>query len=437
VAEREQFALSDESIRRLLRIFRKEKIFEEALVLSTCNRTEVYFIWKGEGDPLDYLLDHIARIKSISSPIDKSVFYRYDGESAVTHLFGVAAALDSQIVGEHQILGQIKRAYRTALEERTARFLLNRLLHWSFRVGRSVQSDTRLGRGSVSIAQVAVDLASQIFDSLADKTVMLIGAGRNAELAARVLMRCNVSRVIVANRTLSRAREVAAALLSPRVGDKFKAVIDDRQTEDNQTQIRCTTEAIKLSAIVDAICDVDLIICSAASPDPLLKYEQIGGVVGDSDRSLFIVDIAVPRNVDPRIGSLPTVHLYNLDDLDELVAQNIERRRAEIPKAEAIVATEVKRFTKWLDSLQVAPTIKLLKRRFGELRKAEIERYGRKFAGKDRQQLERFTESLCRKILHDPITYLRQLSEDSTNSDCLAGVDMIRRIFSLDDVEKE
>ncbi len=464
VSVRELFALGDELTRGLLQTLHSEDVFDEAMVLDTCNRTEIYFVCKNEQDSLGYLLNHIARSKNNSPEIDESVFYRYDGISAVTHLFRVAAGLESQIVGEHQILGQVKDAYRIALEARTAKFFLNKVFHWAFRTGKRVQAETDLGRGSASVAQAGVDLASQIFARLAGKTVMLVGAGKTAELTAQALIRRKVGHVIVANRTLSRAEEVARSLICPEAADESGARSASQQAPDQQEQVRCpallrllaqrgetlegilsspspsvqcTTEAIELSDAPNAIFGVDLVICSAASPEPLLTYEQLSGIIRHFDRSLFIVDIAVPRNVDPRIGRLPNVYLYNLDDLDGLVAQNIERRRGEIPKAEAIVTDEVQQFTKWVDSLQVAPTIKLLQQLFGQLREAEIGRYGKKFTKEDRQQLERFTEGLCNKILHHPITYLHQLPQEATNSDCLAAVDMIRRMFSLEDVEKE
>ena len=213
VGVREQFALPGELGKRFLRRVRTDDVFTEALVLDTCNRTEVYFVCENDTDPLGYVLDRIAQLKQAERIADTSAFYRHDGPSAVAHIFGVAAALDSQIVGEHQILGQLKDAYRLALQERTARFLMNKLMHWAFRVGKRVQTETEIGRGSASVAQAAVELARQVFSTFADKTAMLVGAGETAELAARTLARCGVTRFVVANRTLARAETLATALL--------------------------------------------------------------------------------------------------------------------------------------------------------------------------------------------------------------------------------
>jgi glutamyl-tRNA reductase len=264
--------------------------------------------------------------------------------------------------------------------------------------------------------------------------------------------------VIVSNRTLSRAWEVVSNLLEPKEINGSRLDEFEAETENLSQEFQCpallrllhkrgespgravcpspprepATEAIELGQIPDVIAEVDLVICSTASPDLVLRHEELKGILHHSSRSLFIIDIAIPRDVDPKLGSLPNVYLYNLDDLDRLVAQNIDSRRQEIPRAEAIVKDEVQEFTKWLNSLQVAPTIKLLQHRFGTLQEAEIKRYGKKFCSHDREQLQKFTEGLCSKMLHQPIAFLRRLTEDAATGDQLAAIDIIRRMFDLD-----
>jgi len=459
VEVREQFALPEDLARQLLRAFHAENTFEEALILDTCNRTEVYAVSGEREGAMDYLLGHIARLKGAGAVTDTSRFYHHQGIAAVDHLFHVAAALNSQIVGEHQILGQVKDAYRLALEERMARFFLNKVLHWAFRVGKTVQSKTDLGRGSVSVAKAAVDLAGQIFASLADKSVMLVGAGQTAELAARALIRANVGRVVVANRTLSRAQDVASGLLAPSPSDEVE-IPDDLGADEPDAVAQCPavlrsrdgrgadgapdpqshqllTQAIQLAEIPRVIGEVDLVICSTASPELVLTREDVGEAIGRSGRSVFIVDIAVPRDVDPELGRLDNVFLYNMNDLDSIVARNVDRRRQEIPKAEAIVEYEVQQFARWLDSLAVTPTIKLLRQRLAVLQQAEVDRYGRKFASDDREQLEQFTRGLCNKIAHPPIAFLRGLADAGGDSDRLAAVDIIRKMFELDELEEQ
>jgi len=426
---RERFALPGDLARRVLRAVHREDVVDEAMVVDTCNRTEVYFVSSRPDDVLACLLEHITRIKGGEEITDTSAFYRYDGRDAVGHLFRVVSALDSQIVGEDQILGQVKTAYRTAIEERTARFFLSKLMHRAFRVGKRTRTETQLGRGSISVAQAAVDLAKQIFSSLAGRSVMLVGAGETVELAARALMRHDVASVVVANRTLARAEEVAARLL------------EDRPYEDDAAadaaRLKTVTRAIELSAMVDVIAQMDLVICSTGSPDLVLRAADLAEAIRGSRRALFIVDIAAPRDVDPALAHLPNVFLYNMDDLDSLVAKNVEARRREIPRAEAIVEYEIEQLVKWADSLEVTPTIKLLQRHFARVQRVEIQRYGKLFSDGDRENLERFAQGLCKKILHDPIAFLRGLTEDDSVSDQLAAVDMILRMFDLQQQEED
>ena len=449
---REQFALPDGLARRLLDDLHQGNVFEEALVLDTCNRTEVYFVDSGAAAPLDCLLDHIARLKRTRPAADVSAFYRHDGLAAVRHLFRVTASLDSQIVGEHQILGQVKDAYRLALEARMAKFLLNKALHSAFRVGKRVQTETELGRGSASVAQAAVQLARQIFSSLAGITVLLVGAGPTAEAAARALIRTGVSRLIVANRTPERAVRLAEVLLKPGAG-KDDVVPESEeptcpalspQNDGDRSAVQpspvprdraLVTEVITLEDIPSVIATTDLVITSTGSPQPILTHKALARCLRRGRRSLLIIDIAVPRDVDPRLGRLANVFLYNIDDLDRLVSETIDRRRQEIPRADAIVEDEVQQFAKWLDTLQVAPTIQLLRGHFDALQRSQIDRYGKQFSQADREKLAEFSNTLCKKILHQPLTFLRKFTEEASTSEVLAATEMIRRMFGLDSRE--
>jgi len=462
VAVREQLALGPEQVAQLLRTLHTEKVFDEALLVATCNRTECCFVPRLAQDPLAYLLEHVARVKAAPPVADTGIFYRHDDLAAIRHLFRVSASLDSQIVGEHQILGQVRHAYRAAVEARTAGFLLNKLLHRALRVGKRVQTETELGRGSAGVPQAAVELARHLFSSLVGKTVLLVGAGETAELAARALLRCGAGRLLVANRTLSRAEQLARDVLHPAAqGAACAPETDDLTciTDEGVEEAACpallaqefeaaggapprprpppapprepTAEAIGLEDIPKAIPQADLVISSVAAPEPVLTHAALAGVLRRRDAALLVIDIAVPRNVDERLGRLDNVYLYNIDDLDRLVARNLERRRQEIPRAEAIVEFEVARFGRWLASLEVAPTIRLLQERLATLQKAQVERYGRKFA--DRGELEKFTQSLVNQVLHSPVSFLKGLSTDGSTSDRLAAVDMIRRMFSLDE----
>ncbi len=438
VAVRESFALPGDAAGAFLQAIRADGKLTEALVLDTCNRTEIYFVWPREFDFAGYLLDLIAKINGVEAITELDGLYRHDGQAAVEHLFAVAAGLDSQIVGEAQILGQLKTAYRLAVGGRAAKFLLRRLMHQTFRVGKRVRTETQLGQGAGSVAQASVALASQIFDTLAGKSVMLVGAGQTAELAARALLRNGAAAITVANRTLCRAQDVAMALAKGRTEQEAAAANDTVET-DARTAVppKVEARAIKLDEIPAAIGEVDLVICSTGSTEPVLTAGGLAGPLRNAGRPVCIIDIAVPRDVDDAVGELPDVYLYNLDDLDRLVAQNLQQRRREIPRAEAIVAEQVRQFSHWIESRQVAPTIQLLRRRLDDLRHAEIKRYGKKFAASDAGQLERFTESLSKKILHKPIAFLHGLAKSGDTPEAMAAVDTLRRMFDLDQFDVE
>ena len=465
VEVRERLALAPGQVSELLAAMHAEKIFDEALVLSTCNRTELYVVPRAPMDPLACFLDHVGRIRGAPPETPPGAFYRHDDTEAVRHVLRVAASLDSQIVGEHEILGQVKEAYRLAVEARTAGFLLNRLLHRAFRAGKRVRTETDLGRGSASVASAAVELATHVFSDLAGKTVLVVGAGRTAETAARALLGCGATNLIVANRTLDRARQLADAIArgpaEPVCGEDVSCpgadegppatcpalvaeAADQMRTEGGlpadapQAAFHeVTAEAVGLDDLPAAVARADLVITSTSSAEPVLTHAALAPTLRRRRGALLLIDIAVPRDVDERLGELDNVYLYNIDDLDRLVARNLERRRQEIPKAEAIVEDEVAEFARWLASRGVAPTIRLLQKRLEGIQQAQIARYGRKFAEADREQLEVFTRALCSQILHKPLALLKGLSANGSTSERLATADLIRRLFDLDSLDEE
>jgi glutamyl-tRNA reductase len=480
VEVRERLALPGDLAGRLLGTMHVEPAMEEAMLLATCNRTEFYGIPREGHDPLAYFIDLVGRAKGAPVAADPSVFYRHDGLAAARHLFRVAASLDSQIVGEHQILGQVKDAYHVAVEARMAGFFLHKLLHWSFRVGKRVQVETDLGRGSAGVAPAAVELAQQIFSTLEGRAVLLVGAGRTAEVAARALLWRGAARLVVANRTLSRAQQLAYDLVhtpaaasedeecpgetatsgtfvcpalmaleaeeAAEAGKNAEGVrsLDSAglqtpspaQTPSTSLPAAAAAEAIGLEDIPRVLPDVDLVISSTGSPEVVLTYDGLAEGLRRRRSPLFIVDIAVPRDVDERLGDLDNVFLYNIDDLDRLVARNVDRRRQEIPRAEAVVEDELLEFSRWLASLQVAPMIKMLREQIDALQQAHIDRYGKQFTDADRERLRAFTQTLCNQILHKPTAFLRELSQEGSTSESLQTVNTVRRLFGLDANEK-
>jgi len=433
VAVREALALAPDQALALLRQVHADRAWDEALVLSTCNRTEFYVVprSKDQPAPLPDLLARIGRAKGTTPPtVGPEIFYRRDDRLAVRHLFRVSASLDSQIVGESEILGQVKTAYRLAVEARTTGFLLNRLLHRAMGVGKRVRTETALGQGSAGAPQAAVELAGHFFADLQQKTVLLVGAGQTAEAVARALLARGAGRLIVANRTPYRAQQLALDLGHSQ----------DR-TADADTPLRpqrapVAAEAIDLDALPRAVARADLVITSTGATEPVLTFDALAPVLRRRPGPVMIVDIAVPRDVDERLGNLESVYLYDLDDLDRLVQRNLARRRGEIPRAEAIIEDEVEAFERWLASRQVAPTIRLLRKRLRTIRRRQIDRYASRFTGADREALEAFTESMAKRVLHHPIALLKHLATDGTTSDRLATVDLVRRLFDLDALEE-
>lgn len=447
---RETYALPAPLARKVLRAVRTHDGRTEALVLDTCNRTEIYFA-RRKDVPEEILLTAMRQLHGVPSgqQAEEGV-YRYDGPEAVRHLFRVAAGLDSQVLGESEILGQLKAAYRMALEERSARFALNRLLHTAFRVGKRVRTETRLGQGAGGIAQAAVAMATGLFGSLAGRTVLLIGAGQTGEQIARALVVSGATRILVASRTLYRAQDLAARIASG-------ASAEDHGRDDSPVSSAAdsgllhgatrpcklaarpghevSAEGLELADLERHLATADLILTCTGAAEPILRAEGLGDSLGRRGRPVLVVDVAVPRDVDPAVDHLPDVTLRNIDDLNEVVGRTLEARRAEIPAAEAIVDEEVGLFLRWLHSRRVAPTIRLLQRRLETIRRDELERHGRQF--EDAEQLDRFTGSLVRKLLHQPMAFLHSLADGEENSQTMAAVDTVRRMFDLDALEEE
>ncbi len=441
VEMREHIALPGELTTEILHVIRTEEVAEEALVLDTCNRTEFYLVRPAHDDPLPHLLKHIANIKDRPEDITASYsFFRRSGLDAVRHLFRVAASLESQMVGEHEILGQVKDAYREALETRTADFFLNKMLHRSFRAGKRVRSETDLCEGPASVAGAAVQMADTITEDLEDRTVLLVGAGETAETAAQSLLKAGAGRIIVANRTLSRAHELCHALAVPgeydanEPGPSPHARAHARPDCPLDHPDACPAEAIELGDLAQNFPRADVVICSTGASEPVLDA-SLTSELNSLQKCLCIIDIAVPRDVAPELGELENVHLRNIDDLEGIVEENSSQRQSEIPLAEAIVDEEVDKFQNWLDALQVVPTIKQLKKHFAETRREVLDQQPGDLSDEERDRLRAFGERLCGKILHDPFTHLQRSARNDTRGEVLKTVEVVHRIFDLDDVE--
>ena len=363
----------------------------EAVVLSTCNRVELYV----RCDDLDEARTELTRFLSDFHGVDPAALaphlYGLASSEAALHLFRVAAGLDSLVVGEPQILGQVKEAYTTASEIGCTGSLLNKLFHCSFAAGKRVRSETELGEGAVSISYAAVALARKIFGNLADHNVLLVGAGEMSELTAVHLKAQQVSRIVVINRTASQAENLAE-----KIGG----------------------EAIPWTEMQQVLATTDVVVTATGSPTPIITSNQVEAVMRTRrNRPLFIMDIAVPRDVEASAGTIEQVFLYNIDDLQAIVSENLARRSAQITKAEVIVAEEVNGFMTWLRSRRAVPTLVALRQRFEVIRQAELKRLESKLASlapADRARVEDVTRLIVEKLLSTPTERLKELSNAET-----------------------
>ncbi|RLB03958.1 MAG: glutamyl-tRNA reductase [Deltaproteobacteria bacterium] len=386
------------------------KKIDELFFLSTCNRVEFLFTADSAQEGIEELSNKIStEIGQPLSTIQGHIYVYYNLE-AVKHIFKVASSLDSMVVGEPQILGQIKDAYRESVDHRTSSVILNRLLHKSFSVAKRIRTETKIGSYAVSISYAAVELAKKIFGSLENKAVLLIGAGEMAELAAEHLIHNGVSKIYVVNRTLERAVELA-------------------------TRFRGST--IPFDQIPENLSKVDIIISSTGASGFILEYDEIKSRMrARRNRPLFFIDIAVPRDIEPTVGDIDNVYLYDIDSLQGLVELNLNERRKEAEQAEHIIEEEALKFDNWLKTLEVVPTIVALREKAEKIRQQELRKSLLQLSNNAQnieECLEVLTKSIINKLLHDPILFLKRKSiRDSKN----LYVDLVQSLFNLHEIQE-
>jgi len=406
VEVRECIAFSEDDSKSALHSLLRNSFIKEALLFSTCNRVEILLVTDNKARAVAEIKGFIAEFNKIPLENFEDSLYIHEGNDAVRHVFRVASSLDSMVVGEPQILGQVKEAYRTATEENTSGVILNRLLHRTFFVAKRIRTETGIGDHAVSISYAAVELARKIFGVLNDKTVMLIGAGEMAELAVEHLIRNNAAKVWVANRTFEKGVELAK---------QFKG------------------QAIRFEEIPESLKTVDIIISSTGAPDYVIQRDQVKDVLRKrKNRPLFFIDIAVPRDIDPEINRLNNSYVYDIDDLKGVIDENIEDRRKEAIKAERIVDEAVIRFREWYESLNVVPTIVALRNKMQTIAAAELKKtlQSSKIPEQEAEAIHKMADSLIKKILHDPTLFLKQQSMRKDNS---FYIDAVRKMFKLDE----
>lgn len=407
---REKLAFSDEQLIDSLHQLRDSYSLQESVILSTCNRVEVYAVADSvpnKQSPSNILLDFLSRYHRIGFDTLKKWSYLHSDLDSIRHLFRVTSSLDSMVVGESQILGQVKDAYDLSRSAGGAGDILNRLFTKAFSVGKRIRTETTIASGAVSISYAAVELAKKIFNTLDDKTVAILGAGEMSELTAKHLLANGVSKVIVANRTFERAVKIA---------EKFNGI--PVQYEDD------------LNFLIDA----DIVISSTDAPHYLIERQPLAEIMRKRKyRYMFLIDIAVPRDIEPDVSKINHAFLYNIDDLESVVAANLKDRQQEAIRAEQIVSEEALRFHDQLQILEVNPTIKALHQHFQYVAESELQVFLDKtgLSSSQEEAVASMTQAIVKKLLHQPVNNLRHAVNDD-NADHGKYVHALQELFALE-----
>ncbi|HZQ68547.1 MAG TPA: glutamyl-tRNA reductase [Terriglobales bacterium] len=404
VEVRERLAITESRLPEALKQFAQHPGVDEGLILCTCNRVELLAQTKNGSADLRGFLRNYFRVEP--AELDQHL-YEYREQEAIRHVFRVTSSLDSMVIGEPQILGQVKEAYATARAVGAVHSQLDLLLTRAFAVAKRVRTETAVGSSSVSIASVAVELAKKIFGSLSGKSVYLVGAGKMSELAARHLIAHGATSIFVANRTYDRAI---------RLAQKFDG------------------QAIEFSRLYDTCDRGDIVITSTGAPHAIFRKEHGELFLSRrKNRPMFFIDIAVPRDVDPGLNKLDGIFVYDIDDLQQAVSAHVADRKKEAEHAEAIVNSEVERFQARLQTLDVVPTIVSLQDHLETIRQAEIDRVRGRLGPMSPEQelaIETLTRGIVNKIMHTPISTLKTAARDP---EATTVVDLVRRLFNLQD----
>ena len=407
VEVRERLAFRDHNLPTALCELRSRSPVSEVAILSTCNRAELYTV---SSEPEAAQREVVAFLGEFHSIDPKDVvphLYQHTDEHAARHLFRVAAGLDSMVLGEGQILGQVRHAMLSASEAGTSRAFLNELFQRSLHIGKRARSETAIHRGAVSISSAAVDLAKNVFGDLKGRKALVIGAGEMSEQTLKHLVDAGVESVIVANRTFQRAVDLAE---------------------------RYQGEAVTFDEFPAQMVQADIVVSSSAAPHPIVTVDKLKPQLGNRrGRPLFLVDIAVPRDVEPEVGNLPNVYLFDIDDLQGVADKYRAERAKEATKVEGLVEHEIHRFMSWLGGRGALPLVKDLRQQVEAVRDAECEKFLRKMPTldeKEQQLVRQMMHSFANKMLHSPTLEIRKRAGDQDESEY---VEAVRRLFGLDD----
>ena len=408
---RERLAVPERELPKVLEALADVAELAERMFFTTCNRAEVYGVAEGSlTNAVEATRASLERYRNLDSSALAGALYAYDGAEAVRHVFRVASSLDSMVIGEPQILGQVKTAYTVARSQQATGIILNNLLEQAFHVAKRVRTETGIATAAVSISSVAVELARKIFGDLEGRTVLILGAGEMAELALRHLVDDGVRSILVANRSHDRAVALA---------EQFHG------------------RAVTFDTFHQEMREADIVISSTSAPHLILKKEDVQAIILERrHRPIFLIDIANPRDIDPGCNEVDNVYLYNIDDLQSVVSANLKERQREAERAEVIIEREVGVFQAWLRGLDVVPTIVSLRDRVEEIRAAELQKAMScmgDLTPEQRETIASMTTAMINKILHQPMSELRRRA---IHQDGHVYSAVLRRLFGLEEKER-
>jgi glutamyl-tRNA reductase len=405
---REALHLSDDEVREIIKKA-KDNFLKEGLLLSTCNRTEIY------GIPIDPQITHqqlqkfIAENKN-STTTSPENFQTFISRDSLKHLFSVTSGINSMLIGDNQIFKQVKNAFAIAEEMQFAGYLMRRVFDSAIRVGKRAISETTISEGAVTVSYAAVQLVEKIFSNLSKKSALIIGTGETGEIAAKHLRDRGIGRLALTNRTFEKAEKLAADL---------------------------KTAVFPFDTFKDHLHKFDIIISATSAEGMIITKGDVEAAMKKRNfASMVLMDIAVPRDIDPATKKIDYVFYHDIDSLNIIVEQNVGKRKDEIPKVEKIIEEELDSFFEWYNSLQSAPTIKSLRDHFDEIRAEEVEKNINKFSSEDREKLEIVTKRIINKILHHPTIELRRVNESGTGAEeAAAKMGIIKSLFGIDNSE--
>jgi glutamyl-tRNA reductase len=409
---RDKLFLSKDEIQCLVKEAVQPDFIQELTILSTCNRTEFYFISSDTGSLINWVKDKYNSILKRNIDFADGESYTQQGSETIKHLFRVASGMESMMLGENQILSQVKTAHEHLLMSSGKTPLLNQLFRDAVSCGKAVRTDTDLCRGAVSISLAAVELAKRIYSSFQKQKILLVGAGESAELTAKHFQENGAAQFVIVNRSEERGK---------RLAEKFSA------------------EYAELSQIPELLKQVDIVVVATHSKEYLLTSQQVNQALSARQyKNLLMIDISTPRNIDTEIHKIQEVFLYDIDHLENVISENLEKRKGEIPTAELIIQKHSKKFMSWFKTLKVKPTISLLTQYYEKIRTEELQRYEHKASADEKDAMAKLSKGLVRKLLHYPITHLKGLADgQELDPQTIDTIWRLYRLHEMDQVEEQ